>query len=322
MTAPGSLISVSGMRVDHDSALCSASSSEIQEHLPSQDLEGPEMVELSRIVRRPIADLRLHPSLQRNSFLEFLCSTQLPASQSRGGIKKPLLITKGGVILDGYGEWFIAVNRGTESLLCVEYELDDKDALMWILRNLSKRQHLSDFRRIELGLELREHFQNLGEQNQRLGGQKKGSATLPEASRVDWRKRIAALTNCSEGNVGKVFRLKMHAKPEMLEALRSGEITINRAECWIKHPDHQLEELRAFRRVRGVGAKVGALLGRKKSSQTRADLDITRICSAIQAQTPSFKKEIVVREMQVPGRFAVFSRELLQSLENQGELPL
>jgi hypothetical protein len=88
---------------------------------------------------------------------------------------------------------------------------------------------MNDFVRILLALDLEPWFKEKARSNQQAGGRSKGSSKLTEAERLDVRSEIAAAAGVSVGNVSKVKQLIMTAQPELVQALRSREVSIRRA---------------------------------------------------------------------------------------------
>jgi hypothetical protein len=144
------------------------------------------------------------------------------------------MITQDRTILDGYGRLELARRRGRAALPCIAYELTESEALHWLLQKHRRSNGLNDFSRILLALELEPWFKEKARSNQRAGGQNKGSSKLTEAGRLDVRSEIAAAAGVSVGNVTKVKQLKVAATAEVLQALRSREISIHRAWGWSK----------------------------------------------------------------------------------------
>jgi hypothetical protein len=108
---------------------------------------------------------------------------------------------------------------------------------------------------------------------------------LTEADKVDVRAEIAAAAGVSGGNISKVKSLLSDAIPDVLEALREGEVSIHRASTWLSKPEIQLAELRWFRDRRSLEKTISALQSRHCTGHQVADngLDVLRIAKAMLA---------------------------------------
>jgi hypothetical protein len=147
-----------------------------------------------------------------------------------------------GYIIDGHARWELARHQKRETLQCLAYEVSEAEALQWILRTHQRSNGLSAFQKILLALDLEPSFQEKARSNQRAGGQHKASSNLKEADKLDVRREVAAVAGVSVGNVSKVKHLKLSAHTELLEALRTGEISIHRAWFWSREsPEMQRE---------------------------------------------------------------------------------
>jgi hypothetical protein len=238
--------------------------------------------------------------------------------------REPLLITQDRTILDGYARWELARQRGRLTLPCLEYDLPESEALYWLLQKHRRSNGLNAFSRILLALELEPWLKEQAKSNQRAGGKDKGSSKLTEADKLDVRSKIAAAAGVSAGNVSKVKQLEMHAHPDLLEALREGEVSIYRASVWLHTAGkQQLDQLALHRNLRGITRRIDSLLYvHRPPHSTDEDLDIHRIGRALAAMGSQRKTSVVVSAIQLPGDVLLLSTRLLQVLEGQGELPL
>ena len=119
----------------------------------------------------------------------------------------------------------------------------NKRLLSGFSRNSARSRGVNNFCRILLALELEPGLKQRAHANQRHGGLRKGSSNLTEADRLDVRAEIAATAGVSTGNVNKVKQILTDARPELILALRTGEVSIHRGWCWLKEPERQLEHL-------------------------------------------------------------------------------
>jgi len=202
-----------------------------------------------RLVRRLVRELRPHqsyakllglPSLQRLFELERL---------GEEAYAEPLLVTCDGIVLDGHVRLSLARKQGRTHLLCLEYALaGDAEVLPTIIaHHRGKASTLNPFCRIVLALELEPTLRERARANQRLAGRKLLS-NLTKDERQHVRREVARVAGVSSGNVAKVKQILQGCVPEVIRALKAGEISIHRAHGWRSlSPAEQkraLEELR------------------------------------------------------------------------------
>ena len=234
----------------------------------------------------------------------------------------PISITRNGTILKGHEVCELARRMGLERVSCLEYDLDKEEALLWIIQHSHQDQELNPYHRILLALDYEPSFRERARENQRLGGQFKGSTTLPEAQAINCRREIAALAGVSEGTLAKVRRLLQAGCPELLEALGEGEVSIHRASVWLGNPEKQLDQLTLYRSLRGITRTIDSLSHRHRIAhpEGKTQLDILRIGSALAAMDKERKTSVLIGTIKASGAVILLSNELLQSLESQGEL--
>jgi hypothetical protein len=269
-----------------------------------------------RTVMRSPQELRIHPALEETGFCTFLPELQEVARcQDRLVPEQPVLVTHGGVILAGFGQWRIAVSRQVSTIECLEYTLTDDDALQFMLSLQKSRNHWNSFIRIRLALKLEGGLQERALTKMQMGGKYKGSATLPKAAQIDVREQIAAIAGAGGRNVSKVKEIIDKGHPRMLGELANGSISINRAHLLCRIPrGRQLEALTEQYCDQVVG-EIERHLFRRSTNRT---LDAAAILNSLQQ-----------RERQQPGsvsaqisrrkRSVILVGEDLQSLMYQSE---
>ncbi len=158
--------------------------------------------------------------------------------------------------------------------------------------------------------------------NQRAGGQNKGSSILTEAEKVDVRAKIAEAAHLSVGTISKVNQL-LTAIPELLQALRNGEVRIDRAYKWSKKsPEEQLEALWRYQSERGIRKTIGNLLSlyRSKNPPTTPGVgDLTKLLSALQSGKLDSVRVISIN---IPGKAIFVTEELSRTFDSQEGLAL
>jgi ParB-like chromosome segregation protein Spo0J len=287
---------------------------------PASQLLTPPDCHHNRLITCRVDELRPHPSFVRHRIA--VPASQLSSLAESGDLafREPLLITHDRTILDGYARWELARKQGRPTLPCLEYDLPEEEALLWLLQKHRRSDGLNDYNRIVLALELEPWLKQQARFNQQLGGLRKGSSNLTEADRLDVRSENAAAAGVSTGNVSKVRQLASTAHPDLLEALRAGEISIHRASILLRKPEQQLEQLRLYRNLRGITRTVNTLLQAHCRPAPNDGLDLQRIVGALAAMTPEQKEAVLIEEVNIPGSVLLFSREFRHALTRQGEL--
>jgi hypothetical protein len=274
-----------------------------------------------RLVNRRIDELHPHPSYARNGLT--VPSWKLDALARRGDLAflHPLAITHTGTIIDGCARLNLAILQKRTTLECIEYELTDEEALQLLLQMQCRSSHLNSFCRILLALDLEPWLKEKARANQRFGGQHKGSSNLTEAGRVDVRGEIAQAADVCEANVSKVKQLKITAQPEILQALRNGEVQIHRAWKWSKQsPQKQVEALRIYRCNKGIGKKIRHLISRHSPSTSLTAFDPSNLFSRLSAFSADELSSVRVSVVKASGKAVFVTEELVQALESQEEL--
>ncbi len=168
---------------------------------------------------------------------------------------------------------------------------------------------MNDFCRILLALDLEPSLQEKGRSNQRTGGLNKGSSTLTKAVRVDVRAEIAAVAGVSAGNVAKVKQLIAAASPDLLQAVRVGQVSIHRAWLWSKEPsDQQRRRLLDHQGEKGVRKAIRQLVSNhcpKAKSVVLTQEDLAHCLREFEAGN-----SIVVAVVPVSGKSIFITEEL------------
>jgi hypothetical protein len=276
-----------------------------------------------QLVTCRLDELRPHPSYVRHQLT--VPASQLSVLAERGdcAFLEPLVISRDRTILDGHARLELARLRGRGTLPCIECDLTESEALQWLLQKHRRSTGMNDFVRILLALDLEPWFKEKARSNQQAGGRSKGSSKLTEAERLDVRSEIAAAAGVSVGNVSKVKQLIMTAQPELVQALRSREVSIHRAWGWSKaSPEQQREELRFYQSERGVKKIIRLLVSRHRSKCRPVVPDLGNLIRQLSALDTSKIGPVSVAVIKAPGRTVFLTEELSQALKSQEELPL
>jgi len=247
-------------------------------------------------------------------------ASKLSALVERGDLAfhERVAITSDRTIIDGYARWTLAGYQGRSTLPCLEYELSEAEALQWILRTHQRSSGLNAFNRVILALDLESSFQEKARLNQQAGGRYKGSSNLTEADRLDVRSEIAGAAGASVGNVSKVKHLLTAANLDLLEALRSGEISIHRAWLWSQEtPEEQREALWRHRNENGIRKTIRHLVSRHRSKSAPAQPNFDHVAARLAAMPPSQKNSVKVGVIKNAGKAIYLSEELALALDSR-----
>ncbi len=246
------------------------------------------------------------------------------AEQGEKAFDEPVPINWDGTILGRYAVWQLACRQKHETLLCIEYRLDEEEVFRWLLRDMSPREGQNDYRRITFALEMEPLLQEKAKANQRAGGQSKGLPNLAKAQPVHIRVEIAKASGVSTGSVGKVQVLKSNGHPDILDALWAGEISIDGAWKWFNaySADQQPKLLREFRLKGGIKKEIAKMVRQPEFRRRPPEFDLAGLLAALLELPLAESGEVLVLEVQVPGRAVAVSRELASLLYRQGDLPL
>ena len=272
------------------------------------------------VVRSP-EQLRLHPAMEK---LGWTCRIDELNDASRLhelSVLEPILITSNGVILTGFELWRFAILKVWLEIDCIEYPLDDRESLQFIVAHHRARRFFNAFVRISLALRLQAYFQQKALENMRSGGKYKGLAKLPEAQRIDVRKRIGDMAGASPRNVANARTIWDTAHPRLIEALIAGELKINRAMQFCKWPKaKQLEQFVQDCEDRETDKVIRKAVSRGENKNT--SLDASSVLEALQQQEKRQPGSVVIRVGRLARTVILIARDSPSSQISQGELNL
>lgn len=274
------------------------------------------------LVLRFTNELRKHPA---HVELQLSVSVAQFSSIKRLGesaFKDPLLVTRHGVIIDGYARKEYADSLGISTLLCVELDVSEEEALRVILNKHRRSAGWNDYNRIRMASRLKEVVRRRARANQQAGGHLKGSSKLTEAN---VRKEIARAASVCEGNVTKVDQIS-NADPEVLKALASGEIRIHRAWLWRQLAWQQQRERLRQHRLRKLKREVCTLV-HKHRARTEAEMkslmpgdlgQLIRGLSTLWLSDSAGSESIPILRIDAPGPIVFLTTELFELFSREG----
>ena len=226
----------------------------------------------------------------------------------------PLLTTKDGLILDGHERWAVARHQQRRTLACIEYDLTDEAALLFMLDQHRRADRLNAFGRIVMALALEPHWRAQARQRQRQGGTEKLSSTLTKAGAIDVRATLARAAGVGAGNVTKVKQLLDTATPAMRDALRRGEISIHRAWQWRRlEPARQNAQLDQYRHHKDIRHTIGHLLRKHRDEQDNA-FTIEQLAARLAGPTRGGLAHVTLLVVDLPGPALIATRDLYEHL--------
>jgi hypothetical protein len=246
-----------------------------------------------RAVMRPAEQLELHPVVKDLGSI-VLDEFNLAAQQAGTTILEPILITSGGTILAGFGQWRLAILKGDQIVNCIEYPITEEESLQFVLRYHLPKRTWNAFVRICMALTRERYFQQKALENMRAAGKYKGLANLPEAERIDVRRAIAVLAGVGPRNVSKAKTILQAGHSRLIHGLQDGTLTINRAMQWCKLPKaEQLEQFVLYSSDRETSKVIRQAVTRPKEDKTCPD--VFSVLNALQQQETQEPGSVEVR---------------------------
>jgi hypothetical protein len=276
-----------------------------------------------QLVTHRLNELVPHPSYVRHELS--VSASQLSTLAALGNLafRIPIVITRNRTIVDGYARLRLAGLQGSETILCLEYDLSEAEALHWLIQNHRPSRGLNSYNRVLLALDLEPTLQEAARANQQWGGQNKGLSSLTEAQRMDVRSGIAKAAGVSPGNVDKVKKLLKSAHPRILQATKTGEISIHRAWQWSSLPaQEQLRRLEEYQNCKGTNQASRRLIAKhvaRMSPTQLIPLSLGGLLTPIISDRSARLDSIVVTEIDAPGSIAYLTRDALRTLRAMEE---
>jgi N6-adenosine-specific RNA methylase IME4 len=165
---------------------------------------------------------KLIPALSGDEF------SQLEANILHDGIREPLVVWND-TLIDGHNRYEIATKHG------LEYETQNMDfasrdeAIRWIILNQFGRRNLSAWDRSELALKLKPIIAEKAKERQEMGINQYSLCQKSDKPAIDTKKELAKVAGVSHDTISKVEKIQQQATPEIKEAVKSGEMSINQA---------------------------------------------------------------------------------------------
>jgi hypothetical protein len=199
-------------------------------------------------------------------------------------------------VVQGYARLELARRQGRQTILCLEYDLTDEEALRWLIQSHRPSRGLNSYSRVLLALDLEPSLQERARANQQAGGQSKGSSHLTEAHR----------------------RETAHPRVEL--AVRSGEISIHKGWQWSRFsPEQQSHHLEEYRNRKGTNQTSRRLIEKHVAKRSPTQLFPATLGSLLKTIVPDRSAaldSIVVTEVDAPGNIAYLTKDALSNLRS------
>jgi transcriptional regulator with XRE-family HTH domain len=142
------------------------------------------------------------------------------------------LVLWGEVLIDGHNRYEICQKHGIEFRTVQNTSFDSiDDVMLWVIDNHLARRSVSDFQRGVLALRKKEIV--TARMAQRAGEPDKAAeddaAQAPESPPWNTREEVAKAARVSSNTISQIERIQKAATPQLVEAVRSGTISINAA---------------------------------------------------------------------------------------------
>jgi ParB-like chromosome segregation protein Spo0J len=145
------------------------------------------------------------------------------------------LILWNGILIDGHNRYAICKKHGIEFKTVQKDDFDTiEDVMLWMIDNHLARRSVSDFQRGMLALRKKAILAARTPAAQEKALETAQAApvaavTVPEAPPLNTREDIAKVAGVSSNAISQIEKIQKTAAPELVEAVRSGTISINAA---------------------------------------------------------------------------------------------
>lgn len=158
----------------------------------------------------------------------------LKQSIKENGLYVPIIVNQDGVILDGHHRYKICQELGIKEPKTIVQEFKEKlDEQLFVIDCNLKRRQLNNFQRTELALKSKSILTEIAKKNMSLGGKSKGegkgSKCLEPLDEKGVAEEIGKIAGVSHETVRKADKLLDKAPEDVIEKLRTGEMSISQA---------------------------------------------------------------------------------------------
>lgn len=206
---------------------------------------------------------KLIPALSEEEY------NQLEKNIVADGCRDPIVLW-GDTVIDGHNRLSICrKNCIPYKAIGVEFD-NDNDVKEWMILNQFGKRNISNYQRAELALLLKPLLAEKAKENQKIGAEKTNTGLQKSVKAINTQKEIADQAGVSHDTISKVERIQKDATPEVIEQVKSGDISINKAYQDIKKVDKKIERVEKINEI----------------SAGNEDLDISKTYPVIYADPP------------------------------------
>lgn len=203
---------------------------------------------MSIFVNKELRDLI--PPLSEEEF------EQLEKNVVAEGIRDPLVVWRQpdghDMLIDGHNRFFISAHHAGIPFKTVNMDFADIDeAKRWIILNQFGRRNLSAYDRSVLALKLKPIIAEKAKESQ---GTRTDICQKSDKS-IDTKKELAKVAGVSHDTIHKVETIQNSGDQKLIDDVRSGETTINRAYQTVKGNEPQNKSMREMKQERLEQAK-------------------------------------------------------------------
>lgn len=248
--------------------------------------------------------LRIHPALQ-----ELGWSCLLGTNLGSLGRPEPILVTTDGIVMAGFGHLKTALDAKQADVTCFERALSEDEALEFTLSQHCARTNWNAFNRICIALKLEPALKRKAMANLAAICNQNDLANLPRAEHIDVRMEIGRAAGVGARNVGKVKEILKSAHPRVIDALRTGKLSINKAaELCVLSRAEQMDQFFDEASKRALSELIKQSIVRPKINAL--ELDTITTLEAILQKERQQPGSIEVRLNRSPRTIVLFGSEL------------
>lgn len=173
---------------------------------------------------------------------EYLALVPRPSQEQRDALKEslktqgqlePITVNKDGKVLDGHTRFDLCAElQIIPKTIVKEFATVDEERIYVITTNLARR-HLSEFQIFELFEDVRKSMlaKRWSERSKKMWATKKGEKEPEPLSHyaTSTDVELAKLIGIGPGQIKTIAYVKLHGSPQMLQKIRDGKLTPNKA---------------------------------------------------------------------------------------------
>ncbi len=206
------------------------------------------------------------------------------------------LVVWGEVLIDGHNRYEICRKHGIEyktvqnnSFAAIE------DVMLWMIDNHLARRSVSDFQRGMLALRKKEII-TARIKEQQESQPETAPADVPPVPALHTREELAKVAGISSNTISQIEKIQKTAAPELVDAVRSGTISINAAAAVASLPSveqvaavaggkKELQQAAKMVREKKSSAKPARAAAPSEAAEARTDTDVASLTAKLEALT-------------------------------------